>query len=90
MSALGFRATRLFEPLFSQTTSSRVAQAPANGKVRQYSVGNIQQALGLIEAEGFSPVKEKPVSNCGRLRPILRNGAGKRIDRVLSVDKRVL
>jgi hypothetical protein len=35
-------------------------------------------------------IKEKPVSNCGRLRPIFRNGAGKRVDKILSVDKRLL
>jgi hypothetical protein len=93
MSILGFRATRLFEPLFSLNSSPRVSQNPANSKVRQLSVSNIQQTLDLITAitaEGNSQVKEKPVSNCGRLRPILRNGVGKRIDKVLSVDKRVL
>lgn len=93
MSALGFRTTRLFESLFSSNSSVRVSQSPAKGKVRQLSVSNIQQTLDLITAitaEASSQVTEKPVSNCGRLRPVLRNGAGRRIDKVLSVDKRIL
>lgn len=90
MSALGFRATYLFEPLFSPNNSSRVSQAPMTGKVRQVSVSMIQELLGPTTAEASSQVKEKPVSNCGRLRPILRNSAGKRIDKTLSVDKHLL
>jgi hypothetical protein len=90
MSALGFKATRLFEPLFSPDNSPPVSQAQTNGKARQLSGSNIQHALDLIMAESSSQAKEKMVSNCGRLRPILRNVAGRRIDKVLSVDKRVL
>jgi hypothetical protein len=93
MHTLGFRTTRLFEPLFSPRISPEVTPGPMNGKVRQLSVSNIQQTLDRITAmtaEGSSQVKEKPVSNCGRLRPIFRNDAGKRIDKVVSVDRRVL
>ena len=90
MSALGFRATRLFEPLFSQNNSPRVSQVPMNGRVRQLSGSTIQQTLDIITAEASAPIKEKPVSNCGRLRPIFRTAAGKRIDKVLSVEKRLL
>ncbi len=93
MHTLGFRATRLFEPLFSPSISLQFTPVRTNGKVRQSSESNIQQSLDSITAttaEGSSQFKEKPVSNCGRLRPIHRNDAGKRIDIVLSVDKRVV
>ncbi|KAE9364678.1 hypothetical protein N431DRAFT_421835 [Stipitochalara longipes BDJ] len=90
MSALGFRATRLFEPLFSPSNPTSNAQAVPNGKVHQLSVSNIQQTLDRITAIASSQGKEKPVKNCGRLRPILRNGVGKRIDKDLKVNPRVL
>jgi len=90
MSTLGFRATRLFEPLFSSNSSPSIPQALPNGKARQLSVSNIQQTVDLITAEASSQVKEKLVKNCGRLRPIRRNSVGKRIDKDLSVDPRVL
>lgn len=41
-------------------------------------------------AEAASRGKEKPVNNCGRLRPILRNGSGRRIDKTLVVNKVIL
>ena len=90
MSALGFKQTRLFAPLFSSKSSPSVSQALPNGRVRPLSVSSIQQTVDLITAEASSQAKEKPVKNCGRLRPIRRNSMGKRIDKDLSVDARVL
>jgi hypothetical protein len=81
--ALGFRSTTAFEPLFC---SPRALQPTADVKDRQPSLDNIQHTLDLITSEASSQAKEKPVNNSGRLRPILRNSAGKRIDKILSVD----
>lgn len=55
-------------------------------KDHQPSLDAIQHTLDVIISEASSQSKEKPVNNSGRLRPILRNSAGKRIDKVLTVD----
>lgn len=47
---------------------------------------NIQQTLDAIVSTSSSSAKEKAVSNSGRLRPVLRNVAGKRVDKNLSAD----
>lgn len=87
ISALGFRTTTVFEPLFCSSGSPRASQPTANVKDRQQSSSTVQQILDLITSMSSSQAKEKPVSNSGRLRPILRNSAGKRIDKSLSVMK---
>jgi hypothetical protein len=78
MTTVRFKTTPLFEPLFHP----KVVHPVANGRVRQPSV----LSPDTTEASS-SRTAESSVVNSERLRPIIRNGLGKRIDKIVSVDK---
>jgi hypothetical protein len=82
IEALGFRKTAAFEPLFCSTSSPQALQPTTNGKGRQ----QVSDSVTSVTSVSLPRAKEIPVSNAGRLRPILRNSSGRRIDKVLSVD----
>jgi hypothetical protein len=88
MSGLGFRATHIFEPLFAP---GALRQTPASAHVKKTtpSPATFQQTVDMI-VRSASPKAEKPVYNCGQLRPIIRNKDGKRVDKVLSVEESVV
>jgi hypothetical protein len=85
MSDLGFGTTRLFESLFDSRGALRVLTAATAGKQLQFSPTVKQQKVDIFAAES-SRLQEKSVANSGRLRPIIREGNGKRLDKRLSVD----
>lgn len=90
INALGFRNTAAFEQLFCSSGSPRSLLPTVTAKERQQSLDNIQQTLDAIISISSSSTKEKSVSNSGRLRPVLRNSAGKRVDKILSADPNLI
>jgi len=84
--ALGFRTTSIFEPLFTSSPTIIPFQ-PANGQ-KPPSPATVQKQVDLITASR-STTGPKAVKNSGRLRPIIRDNAGKRIDKNLNVDASV-
>ncbi|KAG0645059.1 hypothetical protein D0Z07_9098 [Hyphodiscus hymeniophilus] len=93
MENLGFRITPIFEPLFISRPPLRAPPSNLPGENGSQSVKVTQPIVDSILASSSSsssPVPEKPVKNCGRLRPIIRNGVGKRIDKPLSVDQKLV
>jgi len=85
MSDLGFRTTRVFESLFDSRGSPPVPTAFTVWKNLQCSPVVKQPRADLFTAES-SKLQGKPVINSGRLRPILRDGNGNRIDKSLNVN----
>lgn len=89
MGALGFPTTNIFEPLFTSSNLTLASTLFAQGKNSQPSPAIIQQKVDRILASASS-TQEKPVSNSGRLRPIIRNSAGKRIDKGLRANENLI
>lgn len=90
LRSLGFRTTSIFEPLFEPLFMSSPAilpAQPANGQ-KPPSPATVQKQVDLITASR-SPTGPKAVKNSGRLRPIIRDESGKRIDKTLIVDPSV-
>jgi hypothetical protein len=85
MSDLGFRTTRVFESLFDSRGSLPIPTAATAWKQLQSSPVAIQPRVDLFTAESSKP-QGKSVANSGRLRPILRDGNGNRIDKILNVN----
>ena len=88
ISDLGFRTTRVFESLFDSRGSLPVPTA-ATGfqawKQLQSSPVVKQPRADVFTAES-SKLQGKPVANSGRLRPILRDSNGNRVDKSLKVN----
>jgi hypothetical protein len=82
INSLGFQCTATFESLFSSSGSTQ----PATYGKGQKPSGNVQHVLESTTSVSSSWAKEKPVSNSGRLGPVVRNAAGRRVDIGLSVD----
>lgn len=83
INALGFRGTAVFEPLFCSSGLSRTLHPATNEKDRQQPSVNVRPKL---DSASSYRAKEKSVNNSERLRPIMRNAAGKRVDKSLSAD----
>lgn len=84
MSALGFRSTSVFEALFSQTQAAQSVRSYADVSANE-STSSPKNNNTLSLRGSMAP--GKPVQNCNRLKPILYNAAGKRIDKPLSVHE---
>ncbi|KUJ17501.1 uncharacterized protein LY89DRAFT_781698 [Mollisia scopiformis] len=82
MVSLGLRTTKSFEPLFGHVKSSQSVRSYAEvGAVAPRPPSTSKAVLSVQDLK----LSGKPVANCDRLRPILFNEAGKRIDKPLSV-----
>jgi hypothetical protein len=88
MRSLGFRETAIFEPLFMSSPALQVVQPTNHSKKKPPSPTIVQTQVDHTTMSS-SPTASKPVRNSGRLRPIIRNAIGKRIDKNLSVDPNV-
>jgi hypothetical protein len=86
MDSLGFRVTSIFEPLFTPTILSPGPSFSTHGRNGPQSPTSVQQAVDAIVASSSS-TPEKSLSNSNRLGPIIRNSAGKRIDKSLNVNE---
>lgn len=94
---LGFRTTRIFDSLFGHSGSPRVTPTATSGKNAQMPPVTVQQIVDLFTRTPSRPQENlvsnpvsNPVSNSGRLRPIIRNNSGKRIDKKLSVEESLI
>jgi hypothetical protein len=90
---LGFRTTRIFDSLFGHSGPPRVTPTATNGKNVQMPPVTVQQIVDLITRTPSLPQENlvsNPVSNSGRLRPIIRNNSGKRIDKRLNVEESLI
>ena len=90
---LGFRTTRTFDSLFGHSRAPRVRSTATNGKNVQMPPVTVQQIVDLITGTPPYPQKNlvcNPVSNSGRLRPVIRDSSGKRIDKKLSVEESLI
>jgi len=90
ISDLGFRTTRVFESLFDSRgslpdpTAATAFQAWKQLQFQSHPVAK-QPRVDVFTAES-SKLQGKPVANSGRLRPILRDSNGNRIDKSLNVN----
>ncbi|KAF8851374.1 hypothetical protein BDZ45DRAFT_679155 [Acephala macrosclerotiorum] len=84
VGGLGFQTTKCFERLFmcNGTVQSPKSYADVSAIQLSHTV-----ATKTIAPSNGTNAPGLPVANCDRLRPILYNAAGKRIDKPLSVSE---